>query len=674
MKSFLFRMSAVLAVLSLAALACTTALPNVSLNPTALSPAQIIGGTKIVSGSVTYTNAFFTKGVAEPEIILEDQGGFITRDRQFLIPVESQVIGQITSDFYTSPFTYTLTLPEEPNGTFHDVDHDGKKETGVMVFAIAYWTNTWGDPYLERRDQGGGGWSTAYASTKISDNPSSYREVFGGKYVVYAPDGEQQFPSDFGADKKLFTDDDPIMDLPGGWSVIDMDQHPFGVDRSEKPAVDLIEPESAALDDFSQLSYTEAFDKMLEKFTNEYAFTELKKIDWAAKGQEFRPRFESAERNGDPHAYALALRDFLWSIPDTHVGMLNFDLIADDYFNDTAGGLGFAMRETDDGKMIANFILKGGPADRAGMQWGAEILSLDGKSTADVVAANVPWESPFSNPIVKRLQQLRYALRFPLDKRQVAVQFKNPGQPEQTATIDVVNEHDSFDFSSPYAGQPDTALPVEYSVLPSGYGYIKVNSFFDNEVLTVQIWERAIQYFIDNKIPGVILDMRTNGGGSGWLAYQMSAYFFDKEIVVGNTAHYSEETSQFYMDPGDEKRMIPPRPELQYSGPVAVLVGPACASACEFFSYDMTINNRAIIVGQYPSEGAGGSVERFLMPEKIQVQLTTGRAVDARGEIHLEGKGVVPTLKVPVTVDTLRRQANGDDVILEAAEDALRKQ
>jgi C-terminal processing protease CtpA/Prc len=678
MKLLLFRIMAAVTVLGLAMIACSSFSPNV--NATVTAPAtsssqdqggeQTTGGTKIVSGNVTYTNAFFTEGVAEPEIILEDQGGFIERDRKFIIPIQSQVIGQITSDFYTSPFTYSLTLPEEPNGTLHDVDHDGKQETGVMVFAIAYWTNTWGDPYLERRDLMGGAWSSAYASTKISDNPASYLEVYGGKYLVYAPDNQQQFPSDFGADKKLFTDDDPVMDLAAGWSVIDMDQSPFGVDRSEKPRIDLIEPESTALDDFSQLSYTEAFDKMLEKFTNEYAFTELKKIDWAAKGKEFRPRFEEAEKNNDTHAYALALRDFLWSIPDTHIGF-DQSLLNNDFATETEGGLGFAMRETDDGKIIANFILSGGPADKAGMKWGAEIISLDGKPTAEVVEANVPWSSPFSNPIIKRLQQLRYATRFPMDKGQVDVTFKNPGESEKTAKLDVVNERDSFSVGSFYYGQPATSLPVEFSILPSGYGYVKVNSFFDNDVLSIQVWERAIKYFNDNQIPGVILDLRVNGGGSGWLADQMAAYFFDQEIVVGNTARYSKDTGKFYMDPGDETRMIPPRPALQYSGPVAVLVGPACASACEFFSYDMTINDRAIIVGQYPSDGAGGSVEQFLMPEEIHVQMTIGRAVDANGEIHLEGKGVVPTIKVPVTVETLQKQANGEDVILEAAEKAL---
>ena len=624
-------------------------------------------GPKIVTGKVAYTNTFFTVGVAEPEIILEDESGFVTRNRKFVIPIASQVIGEITSDFYTSPFTYSLALPAEPNGTLNDVNHDGKKDTGVMIFAVAYWTNTWGDPYLERRDQGGGGWSSAYASTKVSENRDSYLEVYGGKYLIYAPDDKQQFPSGFGVDKKLFTNDDPIMNIPAGWSMIDLDKTPFAIDREEKSTIDLLEPESAALDDFSKLSYIDAYDKMVEKFKNEYAFTELKKIDWDAKAKEFRPRFEQAK---DAHAYALALRDFLWSIPDTHIGF-DQSLLSDDFKLETAGGLGFAMRETDDGKIIANFILSGGSADKAGMKWGAEIISLDGRPTAEVVDSTVPWSSPFSNPIIKRLQQLRYATRFKLDKGQVEVKFKNPNGSEQMAKLDVTNERDSFNSASFRAGEPPTSLPVDFKILPSGYGYIKISSFFDNDVLSIQVWERAIKFFNDNKIPGVIIDMRVNGGGNGWLADQMAAYFFDKEIVVGNTALYNKGSGKFYMDPGDQTSMIPPRPELQYSGSVVVMVGPACASACEFFSYDMTINNRATIVGQYPSDGAGGSVEQFLMPENLIVQMTVGRAVNAQGNIHLEGKGVVPTVKVPVTAEILQQQANGEDVVLATAEKAI---
>ncbi|MBI2331976.1 MAG: hypothetical protein HYU84_07445, partial [Chloroflexi bacterium] len=174
MKFKWFQIFALIAVLSIVISACGGVAPlgensnddNTGTESTepAMEALPEGDGPTVVTGKVEYTDLFFTMGVAEPVIILEDQGGFVARDRKFLIPVESQIMGQITSDFYTSPFTYSLTLPAQPKGTLNDVDHDGQTDTGVMIFAVAYWTNTWGDPYLERRDQGGGGWSSAYAS------------------------------------------------------------------------------------------------------------------------------------------------------------------------------------------------------------------------------------------------------------------------------------------------------------------------------------------------------------------------------------------------------------------------------------------------------------------------------------------------------------------------------
>jgi hypothetical protein len=61
-----------------------------------------------------------------------------------------------------------------------------------------------------------------------------------------------------------------------------------------------------------------------------------------------------------------------------------------------------------------------------------------------------------------------------MDKGQVDVTFKNPGESEQTATLELVGEFDSFSFSSFSAGADELALPVEFDVLPSGYGYIKI--------------------------------------------------------------------------------------------------------------------------------------------------------------------------------------------------------
>ncbi|HUP83199.1 MAG TPA: S41 family peptidase [Candidatus Limnocylindria bacterium] len=627
---------------------------------------------QVVTGQVTYSNVFFTSGVSEPLIILEDQGGFVTRDRNFEITEQSQVIGQITSDFFASPFSYSLTLPAQPRGSVHDVDHDGQTDAGVQVYAVAYWTNIWGDPYLELRDQSGGGWSSAYASTKVSDAADAYLEVYGGKYLVYALDGTEEFPSGFGPDNKLFTDDDPLMAIPAGWSVIDMDQTRFAVSREAAPVIDLYEPESIALDDFSDQSYTQAFDSMNDKFRKEYAWTELKGIDWDAMAAEHRPAFAEAEANHDPHAYALALRDYLWAIPDTHVGF-DQSLLNDDFITDTAGGVGFSMTETDDHHFIVDYVTAGGPAAAAGINFGAEIFSIDGVATADAVSASLPWSSPFSNPETKRLQQLRYALRFQLSKGSVDISFQNRGGAQETASVDVVQERDSFNHSSSFFGQPDFALPVEFAVLPTDppIGYIQINSFFDNQVLTIQLWERAIEYLNNNGIGSLILDLRHNGGGSGWMADQMAAYFFDHRVPVGNTARYDPVSEAFFADPTDIEEMIPPRPELQYSGTVAVLVGPSCASACEFFSYNMTREERAFIVGQYSTEGAGGSVDQFVMPEGVAVQITIGRAVNEDGNVHIEGTGVAPTVKVPVTFDTIEERANGGDPVLSQAETLL---
>lgn len=59
------------------------------------------------------------------------------------------------------------------------------------------------------------------------------------------------------------------------------------------------------------------------------------------------------------------------------------------------------------------------------------------------------------------------------------------------------------------------------------------------------------------------------------------------------------------------------------------------------------------------------------MPEQTLVQLTIGRAMDADGNIHIEGSGVVPDVHVPVTFETLQREYNGDDVVLEYAIEAI---
>lgn len=197
-----------------------------------------------------------------------------------------------------------------------------------------------------------------------------------------------------------------------------------------------------------------------------------------------------------------------------------------------------------------------------------------------------------------------------------------------------------------------------------GLGYVKIFSFADNELLTIQLWERLMRNLNDSAVPGLIVDMRQNGGGSGFLADQMAAYFFNEPLVLGNTGRYDEDLDDFYFDPRTEDRFYLPAEELRYNGEVAVIVGPNCASACEFFTYAMTLEDRAAIVGQYPTAGLGGSIQRVAMPEGESFTFTEGRAVDANGTIHIEGQGIAPTVSVPVNEETLLTDS---DPVLEAA-------
>ena len=657
------------AVLILGSLSTTYALAqNDSETPPAAQIVNDEGGAVRISGSVTYTAPYFTLGVAQPLVILEDQAGFVDRNEHFLMPVASQTIGQITSDFFTSPFQYSLALPIEPQGSYRDVDNDDVEDQGVQIFAIAYWDNTFGDPFLEERDLYGGGWSTAYASTRISDDIETDREIVGGAFLVFTTDDQQGFPSGFGEDDLLFTDDDPIVTLPQGYTIVNMDAEPFSFDRSRNPVVDLIEPEGIALVDYSDQSYSDAFNSLVDLLTKEYAFTEYKEIDWEAKRTEFLPLFEAATTDEDARAYQRALRDFGWSIPDGHVSGA---FVSEDFQLAIAGGLGIAIRETDEGPVIVNFVGEGSPAETAGITLGTEIVSIDGVPIADAIGNAVAFSAPFSTEHFKRLQQMRYAVRFPIET-EVELTWIDADGEEVTETMKVISEYDSFNFSSFARGTTGFEIPVDYKLLEADeygendYGYVKIDSFSDNSVLTIQLWERLIRTLKQYAVGGLIIDMRQNGGGSGFLADQMAAYFFQEPHVLGNSGFYDEDRGEFYFDPEGQDRYYLPADDLRYDGEVAIIVGPFCLSACEFFSYDMTIDDRATVVGHYPTGGLGGSIKSIKMPDEEYFTYTIGRAVDADGEIHIEGKGVPPSVQVTITEENLLADED-KDVLLDAA-------
>ena len=632
----------------------STLLPPIPVQPGEDNPKEPV----FINGDIPYTSPFFLNTLSEPFVLLEDQAGFINRDEEFLFPIGGQAVGPVTV-LDDGTVTYSLALPSVPQGTQLDLDNNRSKDKGVQVFAIAYWSNTWGGPFLEERD--GTGWSTAYASTTV--DPDNDNEISGGMIIIWAPDDEQGFPVGFGEDGLLFTEDDPIENIPAGYNFVDLDQTPFKIFKVPRLSFNLNEGD-IAVNDYSDLSYTTAFNSMFEKASREYPFTQEKRIKWEQLYELVIPYVEEAE---DTEEYYRALRAFVNEIPDAHVG-LSFN--ADVFFEERGGGLGIVLTELSDHRVIVSRLLPDTPAADADIELGAEILSIDDTPIAEKIIDVIPDFGPYSTEHHKRLEQVVFLTRFPPDEK-VTISYRNPGETtarEETLTTEV--EYSSLFESIPTFMIDEVALPIEGEILDdSGLGYIRINTFSEDYSLMAKTWDHYMESFIANDVPGLIIDVRTNSGGSGSIALDFAGYFFEEEISLYQGKYYNDKSGEF------ESTQLPAilKPGTTYfDRPVAVIVSPYCISACEGFTYAMGQNSETIIIGHFPTAGAFGEVGRgqYELPEDISAQFPTGRPETMEGELLIEGTGVIPDVIIPVTFET----AMGEDTLLIKAIEILLEQ
>lgn len=629
--------------------------------PTPLPPAPVQPGETnpdepvFITGDIPYTSPFFVNTLNDPLVLLEDQAGFVRRDFEFEFKLESQVIGPVDV-LWDDSVVYSLALPAVPQGTFVDVDNDEQDDRGVQVFAVAYWSNTWGGPFLETRDAGG--WSGGHVSTVV--DPERRGEISGGILIVWAPDGEQSFPTGFGADEKLFTQDDPVAPIPAGYNLVSLDETPFRVWKEARPYITLNEG-AGAVNDYSEMSYAEAFDALFEKASREYPFTEEKKVDWQVLYDEFAPQI--AEANNKLEFYSL-MKAFGQRIPDGHVG-ISFD--ADDFFEKHGGSFGMRLAELSDGRVIVVEVLPGFAAEEAGILAGAEITTWDGQPVTAALSNVVSYFGPYSTSHAKRQDQLIFLTRYP-EETKVEFTFRNLGENAQTVTLTAEVEYDSLFASIPSFNFDELALPIEAEILDdSGVGYIRISTFSDDYNLMAELWERAIEKFNEEEVKDLIIDVRVNGGGSLGMATDFAAFFFNHVLEIGRGSYFNDLLGDFEDSPGMWE--IHPAP-VQYRGQVAVLVGPSCVSACEAFAYMMQREDRATIVGHTPTAGAFGEVGQgqYDLPDDYSMQFPTGRTFTPDRRLLLEGVGVIPDIVVPVTDESALGSV---DTVLDAAIDAL---
>jgi len=612
-----------------------------------------VGGVARLSGELNYgasTQHPLMREGLQVTVLLESQRGYLTRDPRYIIPLQDQVIAHVTQDSAQRSIRYELALPQQaPPGSIED---------GLALFGVSLWLNLFGDARLEERDQRGGGWSRDYTSLRVAADG----EYKGGRVLAFAAYDGVLFPTGWGADGCLFTDDDPTAPLEPGWTLIDMDEQPFTRLREAAARADILEQASAPVD-FSSLSYSAAFAALMDKLSLEYAFTEAKALDWAALRAEFAPRILAAERSADPDAFAWAMQELVWRIPDGHVRLSISQAFYRRFSQATAGGIGLSLRRLDDGHWIITH--SSGPAAQAGLAPGMRVLSLNGRPLDALMEGVLAWSGPFSTAHTRDLQAMRYLTRFPLGKV-VRLRYRQAGQASRELSLTAIDEQESLRASSFNQARDPLDLPLEVDTLEDRgrWAWLRLYSFADSEALMVQLWERAMSKARQGRYDGLILDLRENEGGNLYLADMLASYFFAERQEVGGIAFYDSLSGGFQPDLRRQRRLLPPSEALRWSGRVALLIGPSCASACEFFAQHFSNRPDALLVGMTPTAGLGGTVVPWLLPDGLSLRVTTGQAFDGAGRLLIEGQGVPPGLRVPTTAQTLLAE---DDVVLAAA-------
>ncbi|UFH55956.1 carboxy terminal-processing peptidase [Spirosoma sp. KNUC1025] len=154
--------------------------------------------------------------------------------------------------------------------------------------------------------------------------------------------------------------------------------------------------------------------------------------------------------------------------------------------------------------------------------------------------------------------------------------------------------------------------------------------------------KKFIEELKADKVDGIVIDLRDNGGGSLTEAIDLTGLFIPKGPVVQVKEATGE--TEVYTDPD---------PSVTYDGPMAVLVNRFSASASEIFAAAIQDYKRGIIVGgQTFGKGTVQTLidlNRWLPkePEKVgQVKMTIQKFYRINGS-STQHKGVTPDIELP---------------------------
>ncbi len=302
-------------------------------------------------------------------------------------------------------------------------------------------------------------------------------------------------------------------------------------------------------------------------------------------------------------------------------------------------GIGALLESKDDVAEIRGIVV-GGPADKQGeLQLGDQILAV------------AQGQKDFVDVKFMKLQKIVDMIRGDVGTT-VRIKVSPANDRDTTKVINIVRAE--VELKEKLANA-EMILTPDALGKPMKVGWIMMPSFYADmeggDVSMTKDVAKLLKRLMKEKIDGLVLDLRGNGGGSLEEAIKLTGLFVPAGPVVqakdwkGNITWRESET-----------------PEALYTGPMVVLTDKSSASASEILAAALQDYRRALVVGDQSTFGKGTvqtilPVERF-MPFFSDKSRAGALKVTIQKFYRIAGgstqlKGVVPDLKLPSVRDVL---------------------
>lgn len=272
---------------------------------------------------------------------------------------------------------------------------------------------------------------------------------------------------------------------------------------------------------------------------------------------------------------------------DPHTEYMGYREIArfKDSMKNQLVGIGAQLQAEEDGATVIKGIVVGGPADKHGeLKLNDRIVGVDSLNTGDVV-----------DIMFMKIDKVVDLIR---GKEDTEVRLKvEPagGTPGETKFI--VITRGKVEMKDEQASAEIIEKKDEKGVLRK-LGWITLPSFYmdfdNNEASCANDVEKLLRRLMEEKIDGLVIDLRGNGGGSLEEVRKMTGFFIKRGPVV----QVKDELGKIEVKDSEAREPI-------YQGPLVVMIDKTSASASEILAGALQDHNRAIIVGDSSSFGKG---------------------------------------------------------------------